>query len=278
MTTDLPRRQLLAQAVGDARVHLVALRTAWPWLAECRLPGNRRPTHAPRPSVEQRAAVADMHRRERDAAFAAIKAGRTLAASPAPAHVGVISQRARVLSDLVDLTGLLAETAWGHEMDYSTIRDPAQHHNSRAEPCQLCHGAGPCACDLTDMIAYTCIGAVRQLLDGLRVPEVAAEAAATLQRLDRTCRRAVGAGDDRVPLPGVRCPACAQRGDLAAEVSNPDPAQWTLVCACRCTGHGCGCRRGIRLPGRRHRWLPAECAHIGVDLPGLLGAPSRPGA
>ncbi len=87
-------------------------------------------------------------------------------------------------------------------------------------------------------------------------PNTALEVAGYLQGADRALRRTLRLGDDHWPIPGnPACPSCGTRM-LRARTSNPDSAQWPVVCAagCVCLGDTCGCGMDLRQKRVNHIW------------------------
>ncbi len=124
------------------------------------------------------------------------------------------------------------------------------------------------------------------LLDVLpRIPDagLVGDVLKTLDWADHRARAVAGVGEDR-RLIKAPCPACGRRGDLVAEVSDPDPGNWVARCdspLCLCTGGGCGCQRPVRKVGRRHLWPAGEWAALaellGVTVSALTDLAQEPG-
>lgn len=75
---------------------------------------------------------------------------------------------------------------------------------------------------------------------------------------DERLRRVLGMPPDRVPMPGVPCPACGCRR-LQVCSAALDRTGWTVVCdaGCRCIGARCPCTTGVQgehAAGVPHIW------------------------
>ena len=149
------------------------------------------------------------------------------------------------------------------------------------EACAVCGASKACHCDLADATLAAAATVLTRELDRVDSVTLAAEAARTLERADRTARRACRAVEVWLCL-HVACPACRRR-DMRAEVSSPDRSRWTIRCAfalCRCKGARCPCgRRELAVDGERHSWVAAEwdgptglAARLGINLPGTQPA------
>lgn len=281
--------------IAEARAAIGRLRTAWPWLAEARIPGPEAPTVAvPDHRQHVMQARAEQHWHDRNAKIEAIKAGRKPSGNrPAAARVGVTDARRDVANAVARLAARVWEYAHPGEdivwpvLDYLTVplsgRCPAcRGAGWRAPPvwwqkttppaCPACDGTGHVtrthAADPTDLLVALSLTLLVELLPPIRDPEVAADAVRTLDRADRLARKAANAGEHRVPLIAP-CPACNSR-DLWAETSSPKREEWTVRCEsmlCTCRGPGCSCGRPVRWRGRRHLWPAEEWA----DLADLIG-------
>ncbi|MFI5833198.1 hypothetical protein ACIA5A_05925 [Micromonospora sp. NPDC051300] len=98
-------------------------------------------------------------------------------------------------------------------------------------------------------------------------PATAHEVTGYLDRADRALRRTLRLGDDHWPIPeNPACPACGVRM-LRARTSNPDSAQWPVICAagCLCIGETCPCGMDVRQKRTVHIW-PAAWATRTLDL------------
>jgi hypothetical protein len=136
-----------------------------------------------------------------------------------------------------------------------------------AQLCRLCRGVGPCGCDLSDAVVHACLHLCRWLAAQLD-PVAACALADRLTRISNYASGVLGLGPVDLRWLSAPCPACARR-ELYAEVSSPDPADWSVSCRsplCACGGPGCGCGRPVRWPGRRHRWPSAEFAALAERL------------
>ena len=93
----------------------------------------------------------------------------------------------------------------------------------------------------------------------LHVPDLSPSAAATVtmwvDEQDQAARKLLGEPDDRVPIPGVACPACEMAGVLAYRTSAPR-AEQVIVCTagCECRGEDCPCGMPVRAAGVVHIW------------------------
>jgi hypothetical protein len=142
--------------------------------------------------------------------------------------------------------------------------------------CQACGApAGRCPCDRADVVVALSLSAVTGLVD-LLTSEALADIAETLDDCARHAEGVAGAGRDLRRLPGnppPECPVCGSR-ELHAEVSSPDPREWSIRCAgpdCRCHGKDCPCTIGTdRRKDRRHVW-PARVWDGPDNLAALLG-------
>lgn len=293
--------------VGEATATLGRVRTNWPALSDARYPSAPGPHARPqRYRAPQHHQAEDRQvRRDREAAFEAVRAGRVPSGpKPAPGRVDIISVRASVADDLRRLADRLAEGVLGGRVSV---------HLPDAQPCTWCQGTGEalmpagwvpwawpdhpvscsrcgghgyactvctavasCGCDRSDVVVHAAMAVVAAALPLVDDHHRAADACRVLERSDKTVRRALGLAEDYRRLP-VPCPACGYR-DLCAEVSSPRRQEWSVACgaeSCVCRGPSCGCGRPVRYRGRRHRWpweeFPALIERVGVDVPLLNG-------
>lgn len=165
MDADLSTPLLIEEALASA----ARLRVAWPWLAEALIPGTVtvvERTQDPRDVIRDR----DEHRRDREAAFAATKAG-IVPSGPHPAalRIAPVNARAKISADVRQLAETLWTSARGEVLavfaDPTTrttagrcrrcagvgwLPDPAPALDvppaDRAPECLVCRSTGPCPC------------------------------------------------------------------------------------------------------------------------------------
>ena len=80
---------------------------------------------------------------------------------------------------------------------------------------------------------------------------------------DQAARKLLGEPDDRLPVPGLACPACGLAGVLAIRTSAVLLAEQVMVCttvACVCRGEGCSCEMAVQAAGVRHIWTRRQIA------------------
>ncbi|MBM0206661.1 hypothetical protein JNW90_29350 [Micromonospora sp. STR1s_5] len=289
----------------EATATLGRVRSHWPLLSEARWPGSAGPRVQRYMSPQQHLDEAYNTRRDRAAAFEAVRAGRVPSGpKPAPARVGIVSVRSTVATDLRRLADRLAEGVLGTRVTVH-LPDAAPctwclgtgealmpagwipwAWPDKAVPCSRCGGHGyactvcaavaSCGCDRSDVVVTAALAVVAAALPLVDHPDRAADACRVLDRSDKAIRRTLGLAEDYRRLP-IACPACGYR-DLCAEVSSPNREEWSVHCgatSCTCKGYACGCGKQARYRGRLHRWPWREfgdlAERLGVDLPVLRG-------
>lgn len=129
----------------QARASIGRVRSAWDWLGEALLPGQRGP-HADRPvrplDDDTRAARAAAHAADRLARHESLRRRITPGkARPAPANLEAITTRSAVVDRLTDLHDYATKEIAGAATPIRWV-DPDTRHALLTLPCTWCSGAG----------------------------------------------------------------------------------------------------------------------------------------
>lgn len=278
------------------RAELGAVRAAWGWLGEQRVPGPTDPPSERHITAEQAAAEDREVRRDRLARhlpqpargnrdtpsgvtrYLHVPPGSATgphadAARIAPIHGRIIV--AAMLRRTAEMVHLAVE---GHALTW-VLHDPRQRTGAT---CHLCGTAAVCGCDIDDVQAQAAMHVISARLGAGLDEDTLAGLLRDLQRANREARRAAGAADIALVLKAP-CPACDSR-DLVADCTSPNRDEWSIRCRntlCRCAGQGCACGRIVRVPGKGHLWPAARgqwhdlARKLGVPLHGLLADAMR---